>query len=77
MRADWFKNCKTKEDREARKKELLSYKNAFNELRRVLETLKEEPNSNYEKVDWALQMADIQGANRKLKQVLSLLDLKE
>ena len=76
MNSTWFKGYKTAE-KEARKKELLSYKNAFEELTKVLEKEFEESVPDYNNPSWSHSQADVNGANRKLRQVLDLINLKD
>lgn len=75
MHQVWFKGHRDNE--EARKKQVLAFSEAFRELKEVLETLRESPTSDYGKTDWPLHMADVNGANRKLEQIINLIDLDE
>lgn len=74
MDSRWFKNAK---DKEARKKELMSYRNAFQELTKLLEEDFVESTPDYSNPSWAYEQADANGANRKLRQILKLIDIKE
>jgi hypothetical protein len=76
MHTKWFKNCKTEEEREKRKQELLSYRNAFEELSILLKEQFEEAAPDYDNPSWSHAQADVNGANRKLKQILNLLEIK-
>jgi len=58
---------------EERKKELASYKNAFQNLAAFLETLGEEGSPDYNNPSWAYEQADRNGANRKLRDIIRLL----
>lgn len=74
MDSRWFKGL-TDEEKKARKKELLSYRNAFNELKALLEDQFEEGSPSYEHSAWAYEQADRNGANRKLRSILKLLEI--
>lgn len=77
MDSRWLKGI-PEEDKEARRKEFLSYRTAFEALRELLVELEETPESpDYNSAGWAYHAADIAGANRKLRQVLKLIDHKE
>lgn len=78
MHVAWIKKAKTKADKEERQKEIRGYKNAFDEAIEVLEELKEEMSLvDYDSPSWAYKQADINGANRKLQQIIDILNLKE
>lgn len=69
----WFKGHK---DKDARKKELLSYRNAFQALEEIL-TEEENTLADYESPSWAYIQADRNGYNRAIRHVRKLLDIKE
>lgn len=78
MHTIWLKDAKTQEAKVARKKELMSYRNAFDEARAVLSREFEElPTPDYDSPSWAYKQADILGANRMLQHILKILDIKE
>lgn len=70
MHTAWLKGHKNKEQR---KKELLSYRNAFDELKKLLEDQFEESTPDYSSPSWAYEQADVNGANRKLRQIINLI----
>lgn len=75
MNTKWLKGFKG-EALEKRKKELASYKNAFQALEKLLrEDFFEEGKSiaDYDSPSWSHKQADMNGANRKLRSVLSLI----
>lgn len=74
MQTIWTKGFK---DKEARKKEILSYRNAFDALKEVLEKEYEESVPDYDCPSWSHKQADINGANRKLRQIINLITVKE
>lgn len=76
MNTRWFKNISTSK-KEARKKEILSYRNAFDELRKLLEEDLEEYVPDYSVPSWSHKQADVNGANRKLRQIIDLITIKE
>ena len=74
MKAVWFKGRK---DKEARKKEVLNYRNAFDELREILLELEDNGcKADYDSPSWAYKQADQNGANRMLRQVLEIINLE-
>ena len=77
MHVKWFKGCTNKEQKEARKKEIKSYKNAFEELKVLLELEYEEAAPDYDIPSWSHKQADVNGANRKLNQILKYLNTEE
>ena len=76
MDSRWFKSV-TREDQEAKKKELLSYRNAFDALREMLEEELEDYAPDYDIPSWSHKQADRNGANRKLRSILKLITIKE
>lgn len=76
MAADhkWFKGLKTKAEKDARRKELKSFKTAFEALWEVLEGF-EEAAPDYNNPSWSHKQADVNGANRKLRQVQKMMDV--
>ena len=75
MQAVWFKGHK---DKEARRKEVLSYQNAFNELSTILE-------QNYQKKEsvrdynpgWEYKQIAVNEYNAVLNEILTLLKLNK
>jgi len=76
MDTRWFKGCKTKAERDERKKKLMSYRNAFDALREMIEGDFEEAPPDYNNPSWSHKQADVNGANRKLKQILKIMEIK-
>lgn len=76
MDARWFKGCKTKAERDERKKEIKSYANAFDALRELIEGF-EEAAPDYNNPSWSHKQADVNGANRKLRNILKLMNVKD
>jgi hypothetical protein len=77
MKSHWFKQCKTKEDKEKVKQSLLSNQESLLRLESILESmLKETPTSaDYDSPSWAYKQADRIGYNRALNQVLDIINL--
>lgn len=73
MQEAWFKGHK---DREARKKEVLSYRNAFEDLSEVLSSKRKEPSRDYG-VDWVNKQIAINEYNQAIDDLLNLIKLKE
>ncbi len=74
MNTKWIKGHS---NQEKRKKEILSYRNAFDELTLLLTKEFEEVSPDYDCPSWSHKQADVNGANRKLKQILDLINIKE
>jgi hypothetical protein len=77
MKASWFKECKTKEDKEQVRKLLYSNKEGFDRLKDILEPMLKEalPTADYDSPSWAYKQADRIGYNRALTTVLDLINL--
>lgn len=77
MKAHWFKQCKTKEDKEKVRQAILSNRESLIRLETILESLlKETPSSaDYDSPSWAYKQADRIGYNRALNQVLDIINL--
>lgn len=76
MDSRWFKGIK---DKEARRQEVLNYRNAFDELRQILETdfKKKEAVRDYGSQGWAYQQIAVNEYNRVLEDVLNLINLSK
>lgn len=76
MHTAWVKGAK---DKEARLKEVLSYRNAFDELREILlrDFKKKESVRDYSNPNWAYQQIANNEYNAVLETVLKLIDIKE
>jgi hypothetical protein len=77
MKASWFKECKTKDDKEQVRKLLYSNKEGFDRLKDILEPMLKEalPTADYDSPSWAYKQADRIGYNRALTTVLELINL--
>ena len=77
MKSHWFKECKTKEDKEKVRQVLFSNRESLLRLESILESmLKETPSSaDYDSPSWAYKQADRIGYNRALNQVLDIINL--
>jgi hypothetical protein len=74
MDTRWTKGL-TGKDKEKRVKELQSYRIAFKELSDLLQEDFEEKAPDYDTPSWSHKQADVNGANRKLRQILKLLNV--
>jgi len=74
MQEAWLKGYKG-EEREARIKEINSYRNAFEALSEILR--EEESTPDYDCPSWSHKQADQNGFNRAIRKVKTLLTLKE
>lgn len=76
MHAKWLKKAKTENERQARQREVKSFKPAFDEILELLESLEEENLvADYDSPSWAYRQADRNGANRKLAEIRKILTL--
>ena len=76
MDSRWTKGLSGKE-KEQRIKTIKSFAPAFEELSELLKTLKEETVNDYDCPSWSHKQADANGANRKLRDVQALLNIKD
>lgn len=76
MHSIWFRGL-NKEDKEDRVKELLSYRNAFDALKEILEEHYKEYTPDYDCPSWSHKQADVNGHNRAIKKVINLITIKE
>lgn len=77
MKAAWFKECKTKEDKDRVRKIVLSNKEGLDRLKEILEPMLKDalPTADYDSPSWAYKQADRIGFNRALTSVLDLINL--
>jgi hypothetical protein len=77
MQAVWLKGLKG-EERERRKAEVLAYRNAFDDLREILEQhyLKKEAVRDYSP-GWEYKQVAVNEWNSALDQLLDLIDLNQ
>lgn len=77
MDTRWLKSF-SPDQYEDRKKEVDSFKRAFVALAELLEKEGEDtPVPDYNNPSWAYKQADVNGANRKLKDIIKLITLKD
>lgn len=75
MKVDWFAGTKA-EHKETRRKEVESYKNAFEDLKSILEGWEESGGkTDYDCPSWSHKQADRNGANRMLRKVINLISI--
>jgi len=74
MQAVWLKGSK---DKEKRKQEVLGYRNAFNELKQILEQEYKKKSSvrDYETPNWEYRQVAVNEYNQVLEDVLKLITL--
>jgi hypothetical protein len=77
MDSRWYKGFKEKEAKDKRTREILAYRNAFDALKEVLEGQFEESTPDYKNPSWSHEQADVNGANRKLRQIINLITIKD
>ena len=78
MDSRWFKHTKSKEDKEARTKELKSYRNAYEALQEIIEQelLVKDSVRDYGP-GWAEKQIALNERNHALKDVLNLINLED
>lgn len=72
----WVKGLRGKE-KEDRQKEVLTYRNAFEDLREILDSLIEDQAPDYDCPSWSHKQADINGYNRALRKVIKLTTIED
>ena len=78
MQSEWFKHCKTQEDKEAVRTQLKKFKIAFEALDELLVKMEEDTSKvDYDCPSWSHKQADRNGANRKLREVRTLINIKD
>lgn len=77
MKAAWFQKCRTKEDKEALKKLVMSQRGSLDRLKEILEPMLKDttPSTDYDSPSWAYKQADRNGFNRALTTVLDMINL--
>ena len=77
MKSYWFKECKTKEDKEKVRQAILSNRESLDRLKEILEPMLKDtpPSADYDSPSWAYKQADRIGFNRALNQVLDIINL--
>jgi len=77
MKAAWFKDCKTKKDKEAVAQTLQSQREGLDRLKEILEPMLKDttPAADYDCPSWAYKQADRNGYNRAVTTVLDLINL--
>jgi hypothetical protein len=75
MQEIWFNGAKTKEDRAKVKQDIGLATSAFERLEKILSTKVKDGTSldNYGVANWPYLMADLNGYNRALTEVLKLI----
>lgn len=72
----WLKGLKG-EDKEKEKQRILAHTTLLNEIADILEDSFEEGVPDYDSPSWAYHQADKNGANRKLREVIKFLRVKD
>lgn len=78
MLSVWVKGYKT-EEKEKRKSEVLGYRNAFDDLKRILEQEYKRKNSvrDYEVPNWELRQVSVNEYNQVLDDIFKLITLSK
>lgn len=77
MNQKWLKGYRTPDEQESRKAELRGYRTAFGALKELLEGMGEQSHPDYNNPSWSHAQADVNGANRKLREIINLISLAE
>lgn len=77
MKAAWFKDCKSKKQKEAVAQVLQSNRESLDRLKEILEPMLKDttPAADYDSPSWAYKQADRNGFNRAVTTVLDLINL--
>ena len=77
MKAAWFKDCKTKKEKDAVAQVLQSNIEGLDRLKEILEPMLKDttPATDYDSPSWAYKQADRNGFNRAVTTVLDLINL--
>jgi len=77
LKSNWFKECKTKEDKDKVRQLILSNRESLERLKEILGPMLKDtpPTADYDSPSWAYKQADRIGYNRALNQVLDLINL--
>ena len=78
MNEKWLRGCKTDKEKEDRRKEVLNYRNAFDDLTKILEEhFLNEVSPDFSKPGWEGELAHKHGARAKTLEILRLINLKD
>lgn len=78
MHSAWFKGLKTKEEKDRRKQEIISHSTFIEDLKELLQAeFRKDKFEDYDSPSWAYKQADLNGYNRALTKVLSILNIEE
>ena len=77
MKAAWFKDCKSKKQKEAVAQVLQSNRESLDRLKEILEPMLKDttPAADYDSPSWAYKQAERNGFNRAVTTVLDLINL--
>jgi hypothetical protein len=77
MKAAWFKDCKSKKEKEAVSQSLHSSREGLDRLKEILKPMLKDttPAADYDSPSWAYKQADRNGFNRAVTTVLDLINL--
>jgi len=77
MKTAWFKDCKSKKEKEAVSQVLHSNRDSLDRLKEILEPMLKDttPAADYDSPSWAYKQADRNGFNRAVTTVLDLINL--
>jgi hypothetical protein len=77
VKAAWFKDCKSKKQKESVAQVLQSNRESLDRLKEILEPMLKDttPAADYDSPSWAYKQADRNGFNRAVTTVLDLINL--
>lgn len=74
MNSLWFKGCKTKAEKEDRKRQLGSYRPAFDELTVILQSLRKKPAiRDYSDPGWSNKQVAVNEYNAAIDELINLM----
>lgn len=77
MKALWFKGKATPEAKEKRKKEIMAYTNAFDDLKEILEQMIEKEAVRDYGPGWEQKQIALNERNHAIREVLELINIKD
>ena len=74
----WLKGCKTNAEKEERKRTVLSYRNSFEDLTEIMETMRRKPaNRDYSSPGWQYQQIAANEFNAALDEIIKLITVSK
>lgn len=77
MDTRWLREAKTPEDKDTIRKIVKGHRVAYEDLDAILRTLEETVAPDYDCPSWSHKQADVNGANRMLRSIRALINIKD